>query len=120
MAWKKAKTIWKGQIATRHFTRETLQDANFNKIANMPEGTVAWKLLNENAAARLDVGFQAELDSVRADFTFFTLDAAGAPRSWVQEESHPDAIYVRRNVAGQIYYFEAIVPGWSVEDEKDG
>lgn len=121
MTWKKAKVVWKGQACTRHFIRETLQDANFKKIENLPEGTVAWKLRNEDAANALDVSFQAELDSVRADFTFFTLDAAGVSSSWTGEESSPSAIYLRRhNAAGQIYYFEAIVPGWSAEDEKDG
>ena len=120
MVWKRAKVIWEGEIATRHFTRETLQNADFNKV-EMPEDAVAWFLSNESAANRLDVSYQKDMKGVRADFAFFILDpATTGPHSWIRERSRPSSLYVRRNTANA-YYCEAITLGWDEEeDESDG
>lgn len=119
MVFKRTKVLWKGQKATRHFTRHVLQNANFEQIA-MPDGVVEWGLYNETSGNRLDVSYQKDMEGVRADFTFFTLDGMGGTgdRTFIREESRPEALFVRRNVANQTYYFEAITLGWDEEEDE--
>lgn len=85
--------------------RITLTKATWTQLPELPEDIACWRLLNLDDTDYLDVSFN-DTTTVGRDEEYFQLYDTPRGSSEIKMYTHPKEIWVKRNTANQVIYFE--------------